>query len=81
LTGACFDLSDYFELGRKRSQIGGVDRIAVARGAGKGGHVAIGGDGLGKNSTSGVEQACCFVSAWSDRRRVVFDYAACVFES
>ena len=63
LNGAGFDLSDYFELGRKLRQIGGVDRIAVARGSREGRDVAVGGDGLGQHSPGSLEQSYSLVGA------------------
>jgi hypothetical protein len=54
--------------------------IAIARGSRKGRNVAIGDDGLSKDSAGGVEQGYVFVCAWGQPRTVVLDNAACVFK-
>ena len=78
---AGFDFSDYFQLGGKLRQVRGVNRIAVARGAGEGRNVAVGCDGLGQDAASGVEQVYGFVCAGSQVRDVVLDGEAGVFEA
>jgi hypothetical protein len=56
LTRTGFDFSNYLQLDGKFRKIGGAHGVAVARGSGKGRDVAVGGDGLGENSTSGGEK-------------------------
>jgi hypothetical protein len=77
---ARFDLSYHGQLGWKSLQIGGMHGIAIARGSRKGRNVAIGDDGLSKDSAGGVEQGYVFVCAWGQPRTVVLDNAACVFK-
>jgi hypothetical protein len=78
---AGFDLSDYLQLGRKCRQIGGTHRVAITRGSGKGRDVAIGGDGLGENSSGGVEKVLCFFRARMHLRSVLLDKAACILKA
>jgi hypothetical protein len=57
-----------------------VDGVAIARGAREGRDVAVGGDGLGEDSSDGLQQVHRFDFAWGYLRGVLFDYAAGFFE-